>query len=735
MSGDLRAGPHYRPARQRSDAPPILTPSASRREFSADLRARALATLLIAIALLIAALLPRVISLSDFYTTDEAYFWQGRVARFSAAITEGDWANTNQTGHPGVTTMWLGSIGRALAQRAGVPEPGPGAGAVYLAYLRLPLAVVNALAVCVGYLLLLRLLRPHTAMIAAGLWATSPFLIAHSRLLHLDAMLTSLMSVSLLFLLVAALGPPARGAPRPLWRRPSLLLSGLFAGLAMLTKSPALLLLPFAGMLMLAVELQTPQHNTSAAQRIAGALLRATAAFLAWLAVAALAFVAIWPAMWVDPLGSLGTIIGEVIDNGGKAHSAGNYFMGEAVADPGWSFYIAVIRWRAAPPMSLGLIALFGHGIWQLLSHRADAVPAAGHRRDPDEARQRQVMLALIAFCALVIIALSQMPKKFDRYLLPIWPSLEILAAIGIAYALDWARGLEQIREALRRTRSRALLSGVAVTAIAMPLFTYSPYYLAYYTPLLGGGATAQSALLTGWGEGMEQVGAWLNARPDVERGPVLSWLPETLKPFVRPTVAVYDLDIDTLTEPANYAVVYSSVAERDSSTVAEAFASQTPPLFTLRVHGITYASVHQLPRPYTRSIDAVFSGVHLRGISSQLTGSTLLITPSWDIQQDRPGGVRSFVHVLDSTGNLVAQIDTVIDDGMFATWQTGQQFGTPMPIALPPTLMGGELQVVLGLYTPEDGQRLPLTFGQALPASIDGPDAIEVLRLRLPGR
>jgi hypothetical protein len=91
-----------------------------------------------ALLIFCAGLLPRVAGLNDFYTTDEAYYWQGRVARFAAAVSQGDWAATNQTGHPGVTTMWLGSLGQWLAMRTGVAPPGPGGGAKFLAALRLP---------------------------------------------------------------------------------------------------------------------------------------------------------------------------------------------------------------------------------------------------------------------------------------------------------------------------------------------------------------------------------------------------------------------------------------------------------------------------------------------------------------------------------------------------------------------------------------------------------------------
>jgi hypothetical protein len=57
------------------------------------------------------------------------------------------------------------------------------------------------------------------------------------------------------------------------------------------------------------------------------------------------------------------------------------------------------------------------------------------------------------------------------------------------------------------------------------------------------------------------------------------------------------------------------------------------------------------------------------------------------------------------------------------------------MPIGLPSDLPVGEYRVVLGLYTPEDSQRLPVTIGHTLPEDVDGPDAVEILRIRLPGR
>jgi hypothetical protein len=76
------------------------------------------AWLLPALAVAALALAPRVWGLADFLTTDEAYHWIERVERFAAAVAAGRWADTNLTGHPGVTVMWLGGLGLHLEQVA-----------------------------------------------------------------------------------------------------------------------------------------------------------------------------------------------------------------------------------------------------------------------------------------------------------------------------------------------------------------------------------------------------------------------------------------------------------------------------------------------------------------------------------------------------------------------------------------------------------------------------------------
>lgn len=61
------------------------------------------------IAVLILYLLARLVNLDAAVTTDEP-FWLGRSANFYRAISTGEYEHTYQMAHPGVMTMWAGTL-------------------------------------------------------------------------------------------------------------------------------------------------------------------------------------------------------------------------------------------------------------------------------------------------------------------------------------------------------------------------------------------------------------------------------------------------------------------------------------------------------------------------------------------------------------------------------------------------------------------------------------------------
>ena len=647
------------------------------------------------------ALLPRLIGLADFFTTDEAYHWIDRTERFAAAVRAGRWADTLLTGHPGVTTMWLGSVGLWL-EAAFAASP---SAIQHLAWLRAPHATLEAALVAVAYLVARPRLGARPALLGCILWAASPFLIAHARLLHLDALLASFVTISLLLLL-----PPADAQATTLVHRRALLLSAVFAGLALLTKGPALILLPCAGLTLFAAALR--------GRGVAGALGASLAAYAVWLAVALLVVFALWPALWAAPGAAIQRYIGEIVGNGGRPNGDGQFFFGSAAADPGPLFYLATNLFRSTPLMLIGLALAAAAGLSAL----------AGRSED----RRTHLMAgALLSFVLLWTLVMTAGPKKFDRYVLPTWPALCLLAGWGWGWLL---RLLERAGRSSARARHRAALLPIILALAELgQTLTYGPYYLSYYNPLLGGGRAAQDRLLIGWGEGMDQVGAYLRSRPDIGHGPVLAALGATLQPFV--PVDVRDVS-DYGATPANYAVVYLESVQRQADPALYARLSATVPLTTIRIHGIEYATIYQLPRQHATPLPARFGeAIWLWGYTLERSSAQLVLTPAWDVRSAPQADYHLFVHLLDARGNKLAQTDIAPGGGdapPTSQWHPGQQIAVPIPLALPP-LAPGRYTLVMGLYDPATQRRLPLSGSPAVPAAIDGQDALLIETIVIP--
>ena len=93
---------------------------------SPDETMRSVPTRLTAPSLFLLALVPRLHAVWLGFVTPDELNWVYRSIRFLQAVQSGRWADTMQTGHPGVITMWLGSLGvlwRAVDQ-SGHPEDG-----------------------------------------------------------------------------------------------------------------------------------------------------------------------------------------------------------------------------------------------------------------------------------------------------------------------------------------------------------------------------------------------------------------------------------------------------------------------------------------------------------------------------------------------------------------------------------------------------------------------------------
>ena len=236
--------------------------------------------------------------------------------------------------------------------------------------------------------------------------------------------------------------------------------TGNFAALAMTTKSPALLLAPVVATIALYAAWAQPGEH-------AAPLLRS---LLVWGATTVVAAVAIWPALWAAPLAAYEQIRIGYTAEGTQPHQLGNYFLGQSDPAPGLAFYPVAIALRLTPLTLAGLLAL----PW---AWRRVALPAPAQRS----------LAGLAWFVLAFTLAMSLFAKKFNRYIEPVFPALDILAALGLIWlcatlASAWSRHRHQGFQ-----RAQTTLLGGLVLAAALNAAWWHPYYIVAYNQLLGG--------------------------------------------------------------------------------------------------------------------------------------------------------------------------------------------------------------------------------------------------------
>jgi 4-amino-4-deoxy-L-arabinose transferase-like glycosyltransferase len=605
----------------------------------------------------LAAAVPRLPDLGGFLTVDEANFWLMRSARFLAALERGDFAATALSTHPGVTTMWAGALGirlgewLATAGLVGLDYP------TFLALARLPAVLLHIGCILVGYGVLRRLWGGGGAWLAAALWALDPFIIGYSRLLHVDALAGSFMTVALLAgLLAGRAAQPAR------W----LVLGGVAGGLAVLSKSPALVLVPLA--------LVLGGWQVVGARRAPAAVVRG---LMLWGSIVALTIVLLWPALWVDPLAALRWIGSGVADEGAQPHMLGNFFRGQQDDAPGWLFYPVALAARSTPLTLLGVLLL--PWVWRHV--------APDHRGD---------LARLALFIVVFAVALSLFPKKFNRYLEPAMPAMVIVAAAAYPAA---ARG----------RHAPAALAGLGLLA-ALNAAAWHPYPIAAFNQLLGGAALGARTFSIGWGEGLEQVAAALATRDDIRGVVTVTRFASSLAPFMPAGAAVAQPVGDAWPKHAGYAVVYVSQTQRGlPSPPLDALVRDGVPWKTIVIHGVPYAWIYQLPPPVALPRAARFGEVvQLIGADAErVVDGAWMMQLVWQVRQPPPADLMLFAHLVGSDGVRVSQADIPLAT---AGWTPGTVVRTEIAVPLPAALPAGSYRLYLGVYRRGDGQRLAVT-------------------------
>jgi hypothetical protein len=94
--------------------------------------------------------------------------------------------------------------------------------------------------------------------------------------------------------------------------------------------------------------------------------------------------------------------------------------------------------------------------------------------------------------------------------------------------------------------------------------------------------------------------------------------------------------------------------------------------------------------------------------------GATLPIAVTWETAEPLDQRYTVFMHLLDSTGQLVAQADQEPFGGFYPTdrWLPDAPVRDTHHLALPDDLPAGDYTLRIGLYDPTTGARVPLAGG-----------------------
>jgi hypothetical protein len=545
----------------------------------------------------VALLLPRLPALDRYVTPDEPK-WMMRSANFYHALTNFDLKSTYQHEHPGVTVTWAGMAGfirrypQYVNTRTGQIERAEKL-FIFLRNHQIPLMSILATGrlfmvifitatVALSFLVASRLLGLVSAFLGFILIAFDPFFTALSRLLHVDGLMSALMLLSLF----SYLGYLYNG--RKLY---FLLISGISAGLGWLTKSPALFLLPFIGLVAL-IDLvskvrEQNRKDRPLSQEMARLVWRAFAPSLGWFAIASATFFILWPAMWVNPLNTLKLIFSQAAVYALEGHENITFFNGQIydIGDSAWYFYPISFLWRTTPPVLIG----FGLAVLALIFHQRLGIPA----------KKRSVVLYLVLFAVLFTVSMSLGDKKFDRYLLPAHLACDLIAAFGwvmLAETLT-SRLADRFSERFRRFSLIALYGALIAFQLSGVLQTY-PYYLNYYNPLLGGIGKAVDVMMVGWGEGLDLAADYLNEQPSAEKLRVISWYGDgPLSFFFKGQTVGMDVDMSLeFLQKSDYIVLYINQIPRQlpSQEILSYFETLTP-LHVVKIDNLDYARIYKM--------------------------------------------------------------------------------------------------------------------------------------------
>ena len=123
---------------------------------------------------------------------------------------------------------------------------------------------------------------------------------------------------------------------------------------------------------------------------------------------------------------------------------------------------------------------------------------------------------------------------------------------------------------------------------------------------------------------------------------------------------------------------------------------------------------------------------IRLRGYSlaQNTSHGTISVQLAWETLRASTQDYAAFVHVIGPDGQIYARVDPQLQTSQIRAHSFRK---TSVQLQLPPQAPAGSYRVVVGVYTPNDGQRLALPPALAANPALDGPDAFVLATIGMP--
>jgi len=548
------------------------------------------------------------------------------------------------------------------------------------------MGIVIAGSIVLVVFLLSKITTWSVAFAAGFLLSIDPFYIAHSQMIHVDAFVATFMLLSAISWLVYLKQRT----------RVYLLLSSFCGGLALLTKSPSYFLIPFVGLTALIHAVEERKWITSetrTSQNLVRGLRRLVLPLVAWFAIAAITVLALWPSMWVKPALTASRVIDGVFLSSEQPHEVDQFFAGEIISDdPGFLFYLASLSWHTTAISLIGSIL----AIYFIIRKR-------------ESWQDIQFWLYLLIYISAFIFMMTLAQKKWERYLLPAFIAIDVLAAWGIVNATEvLAKKVKWPAVSWRAT----LFLVFALLVQAILVIRHQPYFGTHFNQLLGGTRVAQNILHLGLqGEGMDLAADFLNNISGVDRLRVATqpgdWLMYQ-KSFEGLQIKLDD-DPQFLLFHINH--IQRPVLESQYQSIWDA-CLQEGPYWSASFDGVPYV---WLCPTYERKRDDLSIGIE-RNISlgEQIdligyelssdtirAGEALTVTLFWQSDGLVDADNHVFVHLVDEGGSITIQHDgaPVLDWRPTWNWLPDEIIADSHPLMIPSLVEMGSYTLSVGMY------------------------------------